>query len=539
MRIPHSLPSRMATVGAALMALLAGLLMVAPQAVAATTVTGLFAENAVPPVAAANDTAAVELGMKFRSSVAGKVTGVQFYKGTNNTGTHTASLWSSTGNKLASATFTRETASGWQTVSFSQPVSIQANATYVVSYHAPRGRYAATTGGFAKVRTNGVLSAPAGSNGVYKYGASGFPTSSYKSTDYWVDVVFSYDNALPTTTPGPTATATPSPSATTPSTTPTVVPTATASPTSTASPQPTATPASCSTSAVWSNLEACGWAGAGNTGHPNGQTFKVVTGGLTVSAAGAVIDGYQVSGGITVTAPNVTIRNSLVRNSAGGANGSGVIKIRNGASATVENSVLDGLNATHACIWHEGASMTARGNECRGVNDGIFSWASQTGTDGTGDNFTIENNWLHSFTTNAGNGHVDGYQTEGAKNGVIRHNTIDVAQGQTSAIAIWNGRKSADNILVDNNLLQGGGFSVYAEDYSPSEASPAGGYTVTNVRFTNNRFSNSRYDCVGAYGVWFTRGAPSDGWRRSGNRLLETGQNLDNNNPIVNGWECR
>ena len=201
--------------------------------------------------------------------------------------------------------------------------------------------------------------------------------------------------------------------------------------------------------------------------------------------------------------------------------------------------MLDGLNATHARIWHEGASMVATANECTGVNDGIFSWASTVGVDGTGDNFTIADNWLHNFTTLAANGHVDGYQTEGAKNGIIRHNTFDVAQDQTSAISIWNGRKNASNIAVSNNLIQGGGFSIYAEDYSPSESNPAGGYTVTNITFTDNRFSNSRYACVGNWGVWFNGGAPSDGWHRSGNVLLETGQNLDANNPIVNGWECR
>jgi hypothetical protein len=314
----------------------------------------------------------------------------------------------------------------------------------------------------------------------------------------------------------------------------------TALPTGKTTKQSSKNPVLCTTSAVWSNLVACGWAGAANTGYPDGQVFsKTLTGGLTISTDGTVIDGYKISGGVTVNAKNVTIRNSWVTNSAGGASGSGVVKILNGASATVDHNLLDGLNATHACIWHEGASMVATANECTGVNDGIFSWASTEGVDGTGDNFTIADNWLHGFTTQAANGHIDGYQTEGAKNGVIRHNTFDVSQDQNSAIAIWNSRKSASNIAVSNNLIQGGGFSIYAEDYSPSEASPAGGYTVTNITFTDNRFSNSRYACVGTFGVWFTRGAPSDGWRRTGNVLLETGQNLDNNNPIVNGWECR
>ena len=126
----------------------------------------------------------------------------------------------------------------------------------------------------------------------------------------------------------------------------------------------------------------------------------------------------------------------------------------------------------------------------------------------------------------------------GRANGVIRHNTIDVTQDQTSAIAIWNSRKSSDNIVVDDNLLAGGGFTVYAEDYSPSEASPAGGYSVTNVSFTNNRFSTVHYSCVGYWGVWYPRGAPSDGWRRSGNVVLETGQKIDSANPTTNGRTC-
>ena len=362
----------------------------------------------------------------------------------------------------------------------------------------------------------------------------------------------------------PTKTSTAQVTTTTPSSTPvstsatSAAPTASASPTAGGAPSVTAaagvaTPtnkttkasskapaAVCGTSAVWSNLVGCGWPGAANTGYPDGQVFaKTVTGGLTISVDGTVIDGYKISGGVTVEAKNVVIRNSWITNSAGGVSGTGVVAIMEGASATIDHSLLDGLNATHTCIWHEGASMVATANECTEVNDGIFSWATTPGADGTGDNFVIADNWLHNFTIDAANGHVDGYQTEGAKNGVIRHNTFDVSQDQTSAIAIWDSRKNASNIAVSDNLIQGGGFSIYAEDYSPSESSPAGGYTVTNITFTNNRFSNSRYACVGNYGVWYTRGAPSDGWHRSGNVLLETGQNLDSNNPIVNGWECR
>jgi Domain of unknown function (DUF4082) len=103
----------------------------------------------------------VELGISFTSDVNGFVTGIRFYKNTANIGTHVGSLWDAARNLLASATFTSESASGWQRVSFSHPVSVTATTFYV----AP--------------------------NGVYAYGSgSTFPMST-NSANYWVDVVFS------------------------------------------------------------------------------------------------------------------------------------------------------------------------------------------------------------------------------------------------------------------------------------------------------------------------------------------------------------
>ena len=62
----------------------------------------------VPTIAAATDSRAVDVGVKFRSDVAGFVRGIRFYKGPGNTGVHTGALWSSTGTKIATATFTAE-----------------------------------------------------------------------------------------------------------------------------------------------------------------------------------------------------------------------------------------------------------------------------------------------------------------------------------------------------------------------------------------------------------------------------------------------
>ena len=68
---------------------------------------------AVP--AASGDTSSIELGTAFSVSTAGSATGVRFYKGTGNTGTHVGSLWTAAGERLAEVTFTDETATGWQT----------------------------------------------------------------------------------------------------------------------------------------------------------------------------------------------------------------------------------------------------------------------------------------------------------------------------------------------------------------------------------------------------------------------------------------
>ncbi|MET3898989.1 hypothetical protein ABIB57_002941 [Devosia sp. UYZn731] len=158
------------------------------------TATSLFAPTATPSTVTVNDPNGVELGMKFTTSQAGTISGIKFYKGPTNTGTHTGTLWSAAGANLGTLTFQNETASGWQTASFTAPIAITAGATYVVSYHS-NGNYSASSNGFASAVTSGPLTAPSsvssGGNGLYAYGsASAFPTNSYNATNYYVDVVF-------------------------------------------------------------------------------------------------------------------------------------------------------------------------------------------------------------------------------------------------------------------------------------------------------------------------------------------------------------
>ncbi|WP_241986352.1 N,N-dimethylformamidase beta subunit family domain-containing protein, partial [Cryobacterium psychrophilum] len=166
----------------------------------------IFGTNVIPDVADSGDAGSVELGLRFTSDTPGTVTGVRFYKSANNLGTHSGSLWSSAGQRLATANFSNETATGWQAVTFSTPVTIAANTSYVVSYFAPQGRYAQSSGYMYPPPSpmpagNGSLdsaplraprSTPAQGNGLYNYSsASSFPSNSFNGENYWVDVIYS------------------------------------------------------------------------------------------------------------------------------------------------------------------------------------------------------------------------------------------------------------------------------------------------------------------------------------------------------------
>ena len=166
----------------------------------------LWNDTVTPAILSDSDTAAVELGVKFQSSLSGFITALRFYKAPANTGTHVGNLWTAAGALMASVTFTNETASGWQQMNFAAPVPITANTTYVASYHTNVGRYSADSGyfsssGFSNPPLQALSNSQGAGNGVYRYGTgSAFPNQTWNSTNYWVDVVFK-ETLEPDTTP--------------------------------------------------------------------------------------------------------------------------------------------------------------------------------------------------------------------------------------------------------------------------------------------------------------------------------------------------
>ncbi|MEK7153443.1 MAG: DUF4082 domain-containing protein [Patescibacteria group bacterium] len=146
-----------------------------------------------------NDTAAVNVGVRFGVRGAPFVRGVKFYKGVDNTGTHVAHLRNvTTSTDLASATFTGESGSGWQSVNFSSDVQVSETDSYMVWVSMPNGHYAVDgpfaggTNDFSQSYgdSEDVVAIGAGSNGRYSYTSDDAEVPSNNTTNnYWVSPI--------------------------------------------------------------------------------------------------------------------------------------------------------------------------------------------------------------------------------------------------------------------------------------------------------------------------------------------------------------
>jgi hypothetical protein len=151
---------------------------------------GLWDDNQVPAMLTDPDRAATQLGVKFTANVDGTISGVSFFRGPAATNADSVKLWTASGQLVASATTGDKSTTGWIDVKFASPVAVSAGETYVATYYAPTGQYSVTENYFKNGFSTGEISVPV-NGGVFGYGsASTFPTASYQSSNYWVDLMF-------------------------------------------------------------------------------------------------------------------------------------------------------------------------------------------------------------------------------------------------------------------------------------------------------------------------------------------------------------
>jgi hypothetical protein len=172
----------------------------APVTWSFTTLTGpfsLFAPTLAPaslhlPVKdgrPGNGPFSYEMGVKVKALSPLQITAIRFYKDTQETGTHVGRVWNASGQVVAQTTFTGESGSGWQQQSLSSPLSLQPGQVYTVSVGL-NAFFVDTQLGLQALITSGALQSVAdGKNGVFGSAAGVFPTSTYKSSNYFIDLV--------------------------------------------------------------------------------------------------------------------------------------------------------------------------------------------------------------------------------------------------------------------------------------------------------------------------------------------------------------
>lgn len=183
-------------------------------------VSTVFGSEADPASDARRGHLPVELGLRFSARSDGVVLGLRIYRPAGLTGAQTATLWTDSGTRLATVVTRPTYRAGWLYVALRTPVAVMGNSVYVASYHTADG-YVSDRDYFDTSAAPRGLVRPAligdevdPRNGVFRYGRdSTFPDRSYRSTNYWIDVVFS-----PRAGTSPTATTQPSPPSSTPTT---------------------------------------------------------------------------------------------------------------------------------------------------------------------------------------------------------------------------------------------------------------------------------------------------------------------------------
>jgi hypothetical protein len=267
----------------------------------------------------------------------------------------------------------------------------------------------------------------------------------------------------------------------------------------------------------------CGFPDATNTGVPAGVTLRSVPGEVSsgpgwtsnaqgdveVSGNGAVFEGYSVHGYIDVTGSNVTIKDNAISNSGNDISGDGVNLTGNPSNVTIEDNTISSPNGSHGQggvfagikdITGEARGTRMLGNNIADASTGVQLYIG-----------LIENNYIHDEALTSADSHLNGTTSNGSTVPLtIQHNTVFNPNGQTDAVSLFEDFGVEANVVINDNLLAGGGYAVYG-------GQNPGGPQAYNIQITNNRFSTIYYKQSGYYGyiTAFNPGAPGNVW--SGN----------------------
>lgn len=240
-------------------------------------------------------------------------------------------------------------------------------------------------------------------------------------------------------------------------------------------------PSTCPPYPAYPDKNCTGW-------QHTGVTLSTYTGSLSITTAGTVIDSKDISGCLSITAPNVTIKRSRVRCSAPTTRGA----IYAGSTNTlIQDTEVDGLDGDCQVLIGAdsySASVVIDRAYVHTCNDGFRVNGS----------FTVQDSFLDGLYTKIG-AHDDGAQGYGPSGTAhFTHNRLDArtqdGSGMNSVVFFansWDG-----TVYLDQNYMIGGGFSIHLRDAST--------YYVTNNRILENSYNYGPYysDGQGTIAQW-------------------------------------
>jgi hypothetical protein len=216
-----------------------------------------------------------------------------------------------------------------------------------------------------------------------------------------------------------------------------------------------------------------GFPTASTTGWRHTGVVLTPSGGITITQAGTVIDGKDISGGVAVKANNVTVQRSRIT-----AGTWYPVRVYPGVTGfRLIDSEVSGVNsaAVYCTVGVAGDNITLTRVDIHNCADGVHP----------GSNSTIQDSYIHNLWLGTNSSgvrvvatHNDGIQIMNGSNYVILHNTILIGHNQNSAIFVKSDFGTINNVSITRNYLDGGCYTIFGGDTTTAK--------VTNVGITNN-----------------------------------------------------
>lgn len=199
--------------------------------------------------------------------------------------------------------------------------------------------------------------------------------------------------------------------------------------------------------------------GAANTGIGVGVVPRVHPGDLTIRRSGTVVSGLDIRGRLIIRAPNVTVRDSVIRGSRNGITTAGLLTV------TAKNA--GGFLAEDLTIRPLKASRTVDGVHVN--RPASFTRLNVSGTvDGMkifGGKVRVADSYFHHFRHFRGDrkrgmkaSHDDAIQVLGGRNHQIVGNSLQGARN--AAVMVSQDVAAVQNLQISNNWIDNGACSI-------------------------------------------------------------------------------